>query len=49
VALCSSFEQAWQLARGFTDLVLITGSLHFAGEALAFLQGQPAAFEECLQ
>ncbi len=49
VTLCSSFEQGWQLAHGFTDLVLIAGSLHFAGEALAFLQGQPAAFEECLQ
>jgi dihydrofolate synthase/folylpolyglutamate synthase len=29
--------------------ILITGSLHFAGEALAYLQGKPAAFEECAQ
>jgi dihydrofolate synthase/folylpolyglutamate synthase len=29
--------------------VLITGSLHFAGEALAHLRGEPAAFEECAQ
>lgn len=29
--------------------ILITGSLHFAGEVLAFLQGRPAAFEECAQ
>jgi dihydrofolate synthase/folylpolyglutamate synthase len=29
--------------------ILITGSLHFAGEALAHLRGQPAAFEECAQ
>jgi len=29
--------------------MLITGSLHFAGEALALLQGKPAAFEECAQ
>jgi dihydrofolate synthase/folylpolyglutamate synthase len=28
---------------------LITGSLHFAGEALAFLQGRPATLEECAQ
>jgi dihydrofolate synthase / folylpolyglutamate synthase len=32
-----------------TDRILITGSLHFAGEALAFLRGEPAAFEECAQ
>jgi dihydrofolate synthase/folylpolyglutamate synthase len=29
--------------------ILITGSLHFAGEALAHLRGKPAAFEECAQ
>src|SRR5262249_18649166 len=29
--------------------ILITGSLHFAGEVLAHLRGQPAAFEECAQ
>lgn len=29
--------------------VLIAGSLHFAGEALAHLRGEPAAFEECGQ
>jgi hypothetical protein len=28
---------------------LITGSLHFAGEALAFLRGEPNALEECAQ
>jgi len=28
---------------------LITGSLHFAGEVLAHLRGEPAAFEECGQ
>jgi dihydrofolate synthase/folylpolyglutamate synthase len=31
------------------SLILITGSLHFAGEALAHLRGIPAAFEECAQ
>ena len=29
--------------------ILITGSLHFAGEVLADLRGEPAAFEECAQ
>jgi dihydrofolate synthase/folylpolyglutamate synthase len=32
-----------------TDRILITGSLHFAGEALAFLGGEPNALEECAQ
>jgi len=30
-------------------LTLITGSLHFAGEALAILQGNPDELEDCLQ
>ena len=29
--------------------VLITGSLHFAGEALAYLRGDLDEFDECLQ
>lgn len=29
--------------------ILFTGSLHFAGEVLAHLRGEPAAFEECAQ
>jgi dihydrofolate synthase / folylpolyglutamate synthase len=41
--------EAWAAAREEEEPILITGSLHFAGEALAFLQGEPAAFEECLQ
>ncbi|HSH38206.1 MAG TPA: folylpolyglutamate synthase/dihydrofolate synthase family protein [Chthoniobacterales bacterium] len=32
-----------------TEQILITGSLHFAGEALATIQGVPAAYEECFQ
>lgn len=36
-------------ARKLPSPILITGSLHFAGEALAHLQGRPAAFEECAQ
>ena len=46
---CASFATAWAEARRDAAPILVTGSLHFAGEALAFLQGKPAAFEECLQ
>ena len=37
------------LARAKQNPNLITGSLHFAGEVLAHLHGEPAAFEECGQ
>ncbi len=47
--VCASFADAWENAQGRSAPILITGSLHFAGEALAHLQGQPAAFEECAQ
>jgi dihydrofolate synthase / folylpolyglutamate synthase len=36
-------------AREKPNPILITGSLHFAGEVLAYLRGEPAAFEECAQ
>jgi dihydrofolate synthase/folylpolyglutamate synthase len=36
-------------ARAKPNPMLITGSLHFAGEVLAHLRGEPAAFEECTQ
>lgn len=49
VAAMRSFRAAWEEARRDTAPILVTGSLHFAGEALAFLRGEPAAFEECLQ
>ncbi len=49
VAAMPSLAAAWDEARLDPALILICGSLHFAGEALAFLQGEPAAFEECLQ
>jgi len=45
----SSFVDAFDKAREQKDPILITGSLHFAGEALAHLRGEPAAFEECAQ
>ena len=32
-----------------SERILITGSLHFAGEALAYLRGEPNALEECAQ
>jgi dihydrofolate synthase/folylpolyglutamate synthase len=49
VAVMTSFAEAWEEARRDAAPILVTGSLHFAGEALAFLRGEPAAFEECLQ
>ncbi len=49
VAIQPSLAAAWAEAQRDTAPILITGSLHFAGEALAFLRGEPAAFEECLQ
>ena len=45
----SSFAKALDKAREKSEKILITGSLHFAGEVLAHLQGRPAAFEECAQ
>jgi dihydrofolate synthase/folylpolyglutamate synthase len=44
-----SFGEAFAKARDRSAPILITGSLHFAGEALAHLQNRPAAFEECSQ
>jgi dihydrofolate synthase / folylpolyglutamate synthase len=49
IVLASTIEDALILARTKPNPILITGSLHFAGEVLAYLHGQPAAFEECLQ
>jgi dihydrofolate synthase/folylpolyglutamate synthase len=48
-SVIASIDEALALARSKPNPILITGSLHFAGEALARLQGQPAAFEECAQ
>jgi dihydrofolate synthase/folylpolyglutamate synthase len=44
-----SVDEALALARAKPNPILITGSLHFAGEVLAHLRGEPAAFEECAQ
>jgi dihydrofolate synthase/folylpolyglutamate synthase len=49
ISVAGSFAEALEKARTQANPILITGSLHFAGEALSHLQGQPAAFEECGQ
>jgi dihydrofolate synthase/folylpolyglutamate synthase len=48
-SITSSIDEALALARAKSNPILITGSLHFAGEVLAHLRGEPAAFEECAQ
>ncbi len=45
----STVGEALTLARAKPNPILTTGSLHFAGEVLAHLHGQPTAFEECVQ
>ena len=48
-SITPSVDEALAFARAKPNPILITGSLHFAGEVLAHLRGQPAAFEECAQ
>lgn len=48
-SITPTIEEALTLARAKSNPILITGSLHFAGEVLAHLRGEPAAFEECAQ
>ena len=48
-SITPSVADALAAARLRSGAILITGSLHFAGEALAHLRGEPAAFEECAQ
>ncbi len=48
-SIAPTIADALELARAETDPILITGSLHFAGETLALLQNNPASFEECAQ
>ncbi len=48
-SITPSVSDALALARAEPDRILLTGSLHFAGEVLAHLRGEPAAYEECLQ
>ncbi len=49
ISVVANFGEALAKAHEGLAPILITGSLHFAGEALAHLQGEPAAFEECAQ
>ena len=49
ITIASSVGEALDQARVKPNPILLTGSLHFAGEALAYLRGEPAAFEECAQ
>jgi dihydrofolate synthase/folylpolyglutamate synthase len=48
-SITASVGEAIDFARHKPNPILITGSLHFAGEVLAHLRGEPAAFEECAQ
>jgi dihydrofolate synthase/folylpolyglutamate synthase len=48
-SITPSVAEAISAAQRTSERVLITGSLHFAGEALAFLRGEPNALEECAQ
>jgi dihydrofolate synthase/folylpolyglutamate synthase len=49
LSILPSIAAALEEVRKDSAPTLITGSLHFAGEALAYLQGVPASFEECTQ
>jgi dihydrofolate synthase/folylpolyglutamate synthase len=48
-SIAPSIAAALGSARILPERILITGSLHFAGEALATLSGDPAALEDCAQ
>jgi dihydrofolate synthase / folylpolyglutamate synthase len=48
-SITPTIEGALTHAHAKPNPILITGSLHFAGEVLAHLRGEPAAFEECAQ
>lgn len=48
-SIASTFVEGLQSALANPERVLITGSLHFAGEALATLNGTPDALEDCAQ
>jgi dihydrofolate synthase / folylpolyglutamate synthase len=48
-SISASVADALEIAREEKNRILITGSLHFAGEALAILRGEPNALEECAE
>jgi len=48
-SITPTLSDALESARANAEPILITGSLHFAGEALAILNGTPDALEDCAQ
>ncbi|HYJ04681.1 MAG TPA: folylpolyglutamate synthase/dihydrofolate synthase family protein [Chthoniobacterales bacterium] len=48
-SIAQSLSAALDSARATPDRILLTGSLHFAGEVLALLEGNPDALEDCAQ
>ena len=48
-SITPTVNDALMAARANPNPILMAGSLHFAGEVLAHLRGEPAAFEECAQ
>ncbi len=48
-SIISSVREALSVVETYPDRILITGSLHFAGEALAHLRGEPESLEDCVQ
>lgn len=48
-SITPSLPAALELARVTPERILLAGSLHFAGEALATLDGNPSALEDCAQ
>jgi dihydrofolate synthase/folylpolyglutamate synthase len=48
-SITGSVAEALEIAHTKANPILLTGSLHFAGEALAHLRGISADFEECAQ
>jgi dihydrofolate synthase/folylpolyglutamate synthase len=49
VSMATTLDHAFEQAHSQRERILVTGSLHFAGEALATLGGDAASFEECAQ
>jgi dihydrofolate synthase/folylpolyglutamate synthase len=48
-SISASLSAALEAARATPGRILLTGSLHFAGEVLALLEGNPDALEDCPQ
>ena len=47
--ICRDFDEAVGKGKARAASLLITGSLHFAGEALAYLENRQPQFERCAQ